>query len=242
MKFINVLTSVCAAAVAITGLTQDAWAANLNRADYENQLGGKYGLSYDQWMLFNQLATNEERLAIEESALNPVSLDDVTWETGAENIEVFFVNDGAAVRGELFYSTDAGGSLETIWDDIASPNSLIPEADGLLSLGEGKQLGEFASGTILNVFLQADGNLYGIDSASNPDGEDHIAAYESGDFLLLGFEDRSGRLNDRDFNDVVIAIKGLTNSDPDATDVPEPMGVTAIIGMSMLGLVRLRRR
>lgn len=242
MKFMHVLTSVCTAAVAMTALSQDAWAANLSRADYENQLGGKYGLSYDQWMLFNQLATNKERLAIEDSDLNPVSLDDVTWETGAENIEVFFVNDGAAVRGELFYSTDAGVSLETIWDDIASPNSLIPEADGPLSLGEGQQLGEFASGTILNVFLQADGNLYGIDSASNPDGQDHIAAYKSGDFLLLGFEDRAGRLNDRDFNDVVIAIKGLTNSDPDVTDVPEPMGMTAIIGMGLLGLVRLRRR
>ena len=242
MKFTHVLTSVCAAAVTITALAQVASAANLTKTEYDNQLGTKYGLSYDQWTTFNQLATNEERLAIENSDLNPISLDDVTWETGAENIEVFFVNDGAAVRSQLFYSTDAGASLETIWDDIASPSSLIPEADGPLALGEGKQLGAFANGTILDLFLDAGGNRYGIDPNDNPDGEAHITAYDAGEFLLLGFEDRSGKLNDRDFNDVVIAIKGLTNLEDDAAAVPEPAGTAAILGMGVLGLIRLRRR
>ena len=98
MKFTHVLTSVCAAAVTITALAQVASAANLTKTEYDNQLGTKYGLSYDQWTTFNQLATNEERLAIENSDLNPISLDDVTWETGAENIEVFFVNDRSEER------------------------------------------------------------------------------------------------------------------------------------------------
>ena len=83
MKFTHVLTSVCAAAVTITALAQVASAANLTKTEYDNQLGTKYGLSYDQWTTFNQLATNEERLAIENSDLNPISLDDVTWETGS---------------------------------------------------------------------------------------------------------------------------------------------------------------
>ncbi|MBT9315003.1 DUF4114 domain-containing protein [Leptothoe spongobia] len=240
MKLMNALTSVCTAAMLVTAFSQTASAADLTKFEYDNQLDGKYGLNYDKWILFNQLATNEERLAIEESDLNPVSLDDVTWETGAENIEVFFVNDGATVRSQLFYSTDAGNNLETIWNDIASPGSLIPEADGPLALGEGQNLGEFASGTILDLFLKADGNLYGIDPTRNPDGEAHIAAYESGEFLLLGFEDRTGSLNDRDFNDVVIAIKGFNHSQDDATDVPEPISTTALISMGMLSLIRLR--
>lgn len=241
MKFLNALTAVCAASTAITMLTQGAHAADLTRAEYEAQLGDKYGLDYDQWSLFNQVATTEERVAIESADLNSIGLGDVTWEAGANDIELFFINEGAAVRGELFYSTDAGETLETVWDDISSPSSVLSETDGTLSLGEGINLGSFAGGTVLDLFLEADGLVFGIDPAGNPDGESHIAAYEAGEFLLLGFEDRTGELNDRDFNDVVIAVKGLTGTE-DAADVPEPMGTAALLGMGMFGLVRLRRR
>lgn len=241
MKFLNALTAVCAAGTAITILAQGAHAADLTRSEYEAQLGDKYGLDYDQWSLFNQVATTEERVAIDSADLNSVSLEDVTWEIGANDVELFFVNEGAGLKSELFYSTDAGETLETIWDNISSANSVLPETNGTLSLGEGVKLGSLESGTILDLFLEADNLVFGIDPASNPDSEPHIAAYEAGEFLLLGFEDRTGELNDRDFNDVVIAVKGLTGTE-DAADVPEPMGTAALLGMGMFGLVRLRRR
>ncbi|NEZ56962.1 DUF4114 domain-containing protein [Leptolyngbyaceae cyanobacterium CCMR0081] len=221
IKFTQVFTSCCAALMAATVFTPGAEAASLSKVAYEQQLGHRYGLSYAQWSLFNRLATNQEGSAISDAALNPVSLDDVTWETGVDNIEVFFINEGAAIRSQLFYSTDAGHHLNTIWNDIASPYSLIPEADGPLSLGQGKSLGAMPNGTVVDFFLQADGNLFGMDASKNPDGEAHIASYKSGEFLLLGFEDRIGRRNDRDFNDVVIAIRGFNS--PAADVIPTPV-------------------
>ncbi|MEO0867978.1 MAG: DUF4114 domain-containing protein [Cyanobacteria bacterium J06642_11] len=237
MKFLNALVSVSTAAVAMTILSQGASAANLTQAEYDAQLGDKYGLSYDQWSLFNEVATTEERVALDNADINSLLLEDLTWETGAEDIEIFFINEGAGIQSDLLYSTD-GGTLQTLWDDISSPNSVLPETDGLLSLGEGLNLGSFASGTILDLVLEADDETFRIDPELNEDGLPHVTAYESNGFLLLGFEDRTGELNDGDFNDVVIAIKGL----PDTADVPEPMGTTALLGMGMLGLMRLRRR
>lgn len=113
-------------------------------------------------------------------------------------------------------------------------------------------------------------NLYGADEYTgqivdgkevNSDGLSHLIAYnyfdevEQENYTIIGFEDlwgaqgtRSQEMNgfnyavDRDFNDVVFAVKGLSQGAPPSQEVPEPSALLGLIGMTLLGSKGLKRK
>ncbi|MEM9163227.1 MAG: DUF4114 domain-containing protein, partial [Cyanobacteria bacterium P01_F01_bin.4] len=201
---------------------------------------------------FNE-GINTERFGLGEEDLEILDLNELTWLAGVDPVEVFFINEGAGYRNKFFYDTESRdpsapndtSGLISIWDDVASPYSILNEDNGPLALGEGVNLGRFAGETRLNFLLQnPDDNLFGTDAAAdptiNPDDLQHVTAYRSGEYMVIGFEDKTNG-GDRDYNDVVIAVKGLVDTAPDQ-DVPEPASTAAIAGMALFGLVRRRRR
>ena len=223
-------------------------------------------LTGGQFDLFND-AVNEERLQLEgitQQSLDPESLRFIN---GIDPVDVFFINEGATFRSTLQISIN-GSSLIDVFDDIASPDSIIPEANGPLSLGEGIRIGSFAGNTTLEFFLDTNRQLasnpsidlvYGADAASNPDGLQHVVAEEftvDGEtFVLIGFEDLFGTLNatggdnensDRDFNDVVFAVRGIEGDplivQPPGPSIPEPTSAIALLGIAALGATKLRRQ
>jgi hypothetical protein len=148
-----------------------------------------------------------------------------------------------------------------IFKDISSSDSVLPEANGSLKLGQGVSLGNFTGLTYLNFFLKANAYyggkyVYGADTQANPDGLQHVIAYnyfdrvENQNYVILGFEDlygsyrTTGGLNqnsDRDFNDVVIAVKGITGDA--AVPVPEPLTMMGAFSSVLFGsLIYARRR
>ncbi|MBP0008536.1 MULTISPECIES: DUF4114 domain-containing protein [unclassified Roseofilum] len=215
-----------------------------------------HGLSLrsDLFNTFNGMV-RQERLQIEDSAASLLELDPATlqWTEGADSVDVFFINEGAIFRNQLFYSAN-GGAEQMVFDDIASPNSIIPEANGPMALGEGVSLGTFTGNTSLNFMIKADGaqndngHVYGADASLNPDGLQHVVAYEYFDdveqenWVILGFEDLfgvhidEGGWSDRDFNDVVIAVRGITGN---GMPIPEPSTTAAILGLAALGMAGL---
>ncbi|MEO1402103.1 MAG: DUF4114 domain-containing protein [Cyanobacteria bacterium J06635_1] len=220
--------------------------------EYYDQLGNKEGLNYELWNRFNE-GINTERFGLGKEDLEVLDLNELTWLAGVDPVEVFFINEGAGYRNKFFYDTEARdplapndiSDLTSIWDDVASPYSILSEANGPLSLGEGVNLGQFEGETRLNFFLQnPQGDVFGTDAATditfNPDDLQHVTAYRSGEYMVIGFEDITGG-GDRDYNDVVIAVKGLVDT-ADKADVPEPASTVAIAGMALFGLVRRRRR
>ncbi len=212
--------------------------------EYYQQLGDSYGLSYENWSLFNSYINPEEE-GLGQNELTALDPDALTWEAGVDNVEVFFINEGAGYINQFGYSTDGGETITSIWDDVNTPNSFYDiNHDGPLALGEGVQLGSLGSGTVLDFFLTSEtGNVFGADASENPEGQPHVTVYQSGEYLLIGFEDQTEAENsDWDYNDVVFAVKGLIDTDEDPSDVPEPATTAALLGMAAFGLVKVRRR
>ncbi|PSN20254.1 hypothetical protein C7271_03150 [filamentous cyanobacterium CCP5] len=100
-----------------------------------------------------------------------------------------------------------------------------------------------------NGFNTQSGKVYGSKAANNPDGLEHLIAVnyfdqvEQVNYVVLGYEDLFGPKksggSDRDFNDVVFAVRGIQEGTP--TDVPEPSIVLGLM-VGFYGLNRLRRR
>lgn len=112
-------------------------------------------------------------------------------------------------------------------------------------------------------------NLYGADEYTgsfvdgkevNSDGLSHLIAYsyfdevEQETYTIIGFEDLWGEQGtvskemngfgyvvDRDFNDVVFAVKGLSQGKPPAA-VPEPSALLGLLGVTLLGGKSLKRK
>lgn len=249
-KTVAVCTTALAAMV-LSASTASAYTIT-GEQEYNDQLGDKEGLSYDLWNRFNE-GINTERFGLGEDDLEVLDLNELTWLAGVDPVEVFFINEGAGYRNKFFYDTEVRdpsapndtSGLTSIWNDVASPYSILEESDGPLALGESVNLGTFEGETRLNFFLQnPQGDVFGTDAATditfNPDDLQHITAYRSGEYMVIGFEDITGG-GDRDYNDVVIAVKGLVDTAPDQ-DVPEPASTAAIATLALFGLVRRRRR
>ncbi|MDJ1184364.1 DUF4114 domain-containing protein [Roseofilum casamattae] len=242
MKF-NVKTSFAIAAATLTSVLSVSAA----------QAFPTFNLRAERPDLFNEFNSrvNQERLKIEDESAGMLELDPETlrWTGGADSVDVAFINEGAGYRNKLFFSANSNPS-QMIFNDIASPESILPESNGPLSLGDGVKLGTFAGETSLDFTIQnPHGHMFG--AKSNPDGLQHLIAYEYFDeeyeenWVLLGFEDlwgvhySEGGHSDRDFNDVVIAVRGMTG---DAmVQVPEPTSTAAIFGLAALGMTGLRR-
>ena len=212
------------------------------------------GLTQAQLALF-RMVVNEEGLeleGVEQRLLDPNSLFS---NTGFESIDVFFIEEGTNLRSSLLVSANSG-PLQTVFGDVASPDSIVPEADGPLGLGDGVRLGPTSGPTSLEFFIDTNGvtpggNVYGADPVENPDGLQHLVVEEftiDGESLLLvGFEDSFGPLgatnppnenSDRDFNDGVFAIRLSEN---ERTIVPEPTLMLALLGVAVFGAQGISR-
>lgn len=132
---------------------------------------------------------------------------------------------------------------------------------GAMSLGDGVSLGTFEGETSLNFMIRANGarnpngHIFGAQAALNGDELQHVIAYEyeyfnqltneNENWVLMGFEDiwgvhkDEGGSSDRDFNDVVIAVRGVTGEA--MVSVPEPSSTAAVLGLAALGMTGLRK-
>ena len=242
----KLLTGLIAATTTFTTLfgavsAQAAPGPSVSEEQYNQQYDGVseelLRLDYDTWKDFNYLV-NDETNNISDS-LTTVDLNTLRWEDGVEDVEVYFINEGALFRNQLFFSTDGVNleNAEIVFDDVASPLSILAEEDGPLALGQGKSLGSFEGDTFLEFFIKADGAnpnrtsplIFGFEPEDSSDGLQHLIGYEVGEYVLLGFEDIEGG-GDLDYNDVVFAVKGVTGET--AVDVPEP---TTALGLGLLG-------
>lgn len=207
----------------------------------------------DLWETFNSMV-NEERSYLEDSELTPLDPNSLYW-NGVDPVDVFFINEGAGYRNQLYYTVN-DGSETLIFEDVSSPDSILPNSDGALELGEGTSLGTFDGPTQISFEIQANGYnnpnglFYGPDAASNPDGLEHVIAFEYYDevedqtYVLLGFEDLYGTEangSDRDFNDVVFVVRGIQEGAP-TSEVPEPSMIlgTLLLAGGTLALGRSR--
>ncbi|MGD1938434.1 MAG: DUF4114 domain-containing protein [Cyanophyceae cyanobacterium] len=244
----KLLLSAAAIAGAI-GIAAPASALSLKSEEYG-----------DLFNTFNGLV-NSERLQMEDStaALHELDVESLRWDGGSTGIDVFFINEGAGYRNQLFYTAN-GGDLSMIFEDISSKESILKNHDGPLALGDGVSLGAFEGDTSLDFLIKANGhnnangNLYGADAEKNADGLQHVIAYEYFDettqegWVVMGFEDLygvhedEGGWSDRDFNDVVIAVRGVTGDRlEEMADVPEPSSMVGLLGVG-LGMWQVKRR
>ncbi|MGB3787184.1 MAG: DUF4114 domain-containing protein [Phormidesmis sp.] len=143
---------------------------------------------------------------------------------------------------------------------LAIEKTLGDNGVGTMKLGDGKSVGGLFGDVAFDFFLrqdgarQPDGYTYGADPTANADGLQHIVArelqYEGDNWVLIGFEDlygvrgtrNQGEISDRDFNDVVIAVRGLTGDRIEPEKVPEPMTTAGLLVFGALAIAQSRRR
>lgn len=210
--------------------------------------------------LFNSNYVQDESAFLNNASSFQVDLGQLTFAKGANSLDIFFINEGAGYRNQLAF-TGGTYSGEMIFDDIASSQSVLPEANGPLSLGQGySYTNGLSAGDAVDFTLisnKRSNYVFGTDMATNVDGLQHVVGYEYFDgidnWLILGFEDLYGDLgatgvdpatglrnegSDRDFNDVVIAVRGLSTQ---PVAVPEPGMVMGLAGAAAIAALRRRK-
>jgi len=141
---------------------------------------------------------------------------------------------------------------------LAIEKTLGDSGVGALKLGDGKIIGGLSGDVAFDFFIKADGarqangNIYGADASANADGLQHVIArelqYKGDSWVLIGFEDLygvhedEGGISDRDFNDVVFAVRGLTGDRVDPKEVTEPTTAIGLLVFGALALAQTRRR
>lgn len=206
-----------------------------------------------------ELFVQDERAFLDNPEFFELDAASLTFVSDVEPVEVYFIDEGAGfVTNDLLVSI-SGGPQQLVFENISSPDSTLPEADGMYERGDGVSLGFQPAGTSLDLTLMVNDWIpYTAPGSANPDGLQHIVAFEYGEWVILGFEDLYGPLgatgpdpnnewyeyqnSDRDFNDVVFAIRGVLGNPvpPDPADVPEPSAMLALFGIGAFGLFRLR--
>ncbi|MEL6400344.1 MAG: DUF4114 domain-containing protein [Cyanobacteria bacterium J06626_4] len=232
------------------------------KSSFESQ-AADYSLDFEDWFAINSFVNNERAAYGTNGAklddLVELDIDLLTWEAGAEDVEVFFINEGAGYRNKFGYSTNAptgagnqalvdfwnnDENFETVWGDVSSKNSILANGNGPLALGEGYKIGDVDAGEAVNFYLRNPhtkvfDSLSAADT-SNGDGLQHVTTYQYGDYLVLAYEDIYGG-GDKDYNDVVVAVRGLVDTQ-DTASVPEPASAIALLGLGAIGLVTKRQR
>ena len=173
------------------------------------------------------------------------------------DVSVFFVNEATAFKNQLEFTT-TDGSAGTIFNDVSchTRNIACQEAtdDSVLNIGDYVELGNFQAGTKFDFTILADGfrggtYRYGAKPQDNPDGLQHMVAWEYKDHVIIGFEDLYGPLDateppnqnsDRDFNDVFFAVR-MPVFEEARKDIPEPSTALSLLGIGLAGIFRLRR-
>ena len=192
----------------------------------------------------------DERAFLNESNFFELDASTLTFVEDTEPVEIYFIDEGAGFTTNDLLVSISGGSQQTVFGDIScSVDCKLPEAEGMYRPGDGVSLGFRPAGTTLDLTLSTvNGSLnYTASAEANPDGLQHIVAFEfefgGEDWVIVGFEDLPGPLggegnSDRDFNDVVFAIRGVV---ADPADVPEPSTMVALFSVGAFGLFGLRR-
>jgi hypothetical protein len=236
MALVATTASVFTAQSATAQVTQSKYDAQYTNAPSDLRL------DFDTWNMFNNVI-NGERKQLNTLDRPQADLSKLRWDGGVQDVEVFFINEGAGYRNQLFYSVDGGTSKNMIFDDISSPLSILSNSNGPMKLGQGSNLGSFTGNTFIDFFVKSNGanggkNFLGFDPAQNPGsskGLSHVIGYTFDDYLLLGFEDIIGG-GDLDFNDVVFVVKGVT------TSVPEPSLMIGLIATGAMVVLRKRHQ
>lgn len=178
------------------------------------------------------------------------------------NVSVDFINEGASYRNQLaFNATGTTNKSGLLFKDASCDESkcIMGGASSGLKIGDGVNIGTIAGGTQLDLFLKANGlnnangNIFGTQTASNADGLQHVVAYAYNNYIILGFEDLYGALHatgdlnqnsDRDFNDLVVVldigeanVKALISA-----TVPEPSVTLSMFAVAAVSMFGLRRR
>jgi len=198
----------------------------------------------------------EDKVATLEAIENPSWRDNRDLNAANEKIAAAQADDFDAVATLDDLTKRLGWQQASFDREIALGDNGV----GAMALGDGVSLGTFEGDTALDFLIKANGarnangNLYGADASQNADGLQHVIAYEYFDevleesWVILGFEDLygahydDGGRSDRDFNDVVVAIKGVVGTKVETESVPEPataLGLLAVAGLA--GLSRRRR-
>lgn len=170
-----------------------------------------------------------------------------------DDVRVYFVGEGAGYQDTLGFNTKGTGAKtgnpELIFPNASSPVSSYAtisqsgtrSASEPLMPGDFVDLGKIQAGTQLDFFLISGGatggsTVFSTKASANADGLRHVVAYTAKDspYLLLAFEDMPGG-GDKDYNDVMIAIKGTL------TTAPEP-STFFILGSFLLPVIYLGRQ
>ncbi|MBD2741273.1 DUF4114 domain-containing protein [Coleofasciculus sp. FACHB-1120] len=178
-------------------------------------------------------------------------------------IRIFLLNEGAGkLSNQLKYIANGYNTQPSasIFGNISCIDTecQLPETQGTLHIGDWVNLGSFKAGTLFDFLLETtndtDGQIdtYGANPASNPDGLDHLIAYEYKGYVVLGIEDWFGEKgatggrnegSDRDFNDVVFVVDfPVVEEAKETVPVPEPSSVFSILAVGAFGVGSVLKR
>jgi hypothetical protein len=209
----------------------------------------------DLYSAFHSLVNADSlRLAESEIALRQLDVGSLYFANGVKPLEVYLVDEVGQFKNTLKYSVNGGTPTTVAGAGVSFSKMEVSGTSPTIAKGAGVNLGEFDNATAFDFYLETPkGHTFSTQTGFNPDGLSHVVAYEYYDetedqiWTILGFEDVFGEYNpskyaDRDFNDVVIAVKGVTGFDyvPEK-DVPEPTSALALLGVASLGLARRRQ-
>jgi len=182
------------------------------------------------------------------AAANPVTLSDLLLTVDSE-VRVYFVSEGASYRSSLGLNVIANATAlptastakissnaEWVFPDVSSndPTTFYPSGNSVrtatapLSAGDFVDLGTLKAGSLMDFFLGTNAvnggsTILTAETARNSDAFQHIVAFQSGNYLILSFEDAVGG-GDKDYNDAVIAIEISP-----AVQTPEPGTWAALV-------------
>ncbi len=257
-KLVTNLSIAALSTASFLAIAPNAQAAELNlRGDLLSRFSSYVqteGVAFDDPSL-NRLDTTD----LYWDGVDPVEVFFVDEGAGFQNQLLFRTNDNPMEM--IFDNVSGSGSIM----DQGNAALALGEGRGLGTFDGPTQLSFF-----INADGNRGGtNLFGADELTgtmvdgrevNSDGLSHMIAYnyfdevEQENYTIIGFEDlwgeqgtRNSAMNngynykvDSDYNDVVFAVKGLSQSP--AAEVPEPSMLLGLIGVAALGAKGAKRK